>query len=218
MTNKFFLILICTICAVNACKDKDNVTPSTNNPIIPNPPDSEDIVQITTSYGDMFVWLYKATPLHRENFLKLSKEHYFDSTTFHRIIANFMIQGGDPNSKDSDSTNDGQGGPGYTIPAEIRDSIKHDRGALAAARTNNPAKASSGSQFYICHSKSGTAHLNGNYTVFGMVMKGLDVIDKIVIQSKNASDRPYKDIIMQVKVLRKTVEDIKKEYNYVPKQ
>jgi cyclophilin family peptidyl-prolyl cis-trans isomerase len=166
----------------------------------------------------MYIWLFKATPLHRENFLKLAKDSFYNNTTFHRIISGFMIQGGDPNSMDDDSTNDGSGGPGYTIPAEIRDSIKHDKGSLAAARTNNPAKESSGSQFYICHSKSGTAHLNGNYTVYGMVMKGLNVIDEVVKQPKNVYDRPYKDIRMKVSVIKKTLEEIKAEYNYIPKQ
>ena len=132
------------------------------------------------------------------------------------------MQGGDPNTKDTDSTNDGTGDPGYTIPAEIRDSIKHDRGALAAARLSdavNPLKASSGSQFYICHSKSGTQGLNNQYTVFGMVMKGLNVIDSVVKQPKNkTTNRPYSDVKMQVKVLKKTLDEIKLEYNYVPKQ
>ncbi|MEZ4805648.1 MAG: peptidylprolyl isomerase [Bacteroidia bacterium] len=134
----------------------------------------EDILEINTSYGKMYVWLYKATPLHRENYLKLGREGYLNNTTFHRVIPDFMIQGGDPNSKDTDPNNDGQGGPGYTIPAEIRDSIKHHRGVMAAARTNNPEKASSGSQFYISVSTSGTAGLDGNYTVFGEVMSGIE--------------------------------------------
>jgi len=199
-----------------ACKKKDDAPKDEKKeeaPLVAK----EDIVQISTTYGDMYVWLYKATPLHRDNFLKLAKEEYYDNTTFHRIIVDFMIQGGDPNSKDNDPNNDGNGGPGYTIPAEIRDTIKHERGALGAARNNNPTKASSGSQFYICHSTSGTANLNNNYTVFGMIMKGLNVIDSIVKQPKNTNDRPYTDIKMQVKVLQKTMTEIKADYNYVPK-
>lgn len=201
----------------NSCK-KETIIETIVDPPIPQ----EEIIQISTQYGDMYLWLYKATPLHRANFLKLAKDSFYNNTTFHRIISGFMIQGGDPNSKDTDSTNDGTGDPGYTIPAEIRDTIKHDRGALAAARLAdavNPTKASSGSQFYICHSKSGTQGLNNQYTVFGMVMKGLNVIDSVVIQPKNKStNRPYKDIKMQVKVLKKTLEEIKLEYNYIPKQ
>ncbi len=178
----------------------------------------EDIVKIHTQFGDMYVWLYKATPLHRANFLKLAKAGFYDSTTFHRIIAGFMIQGGDPNSKDKDPYNDGMGGPGYTIPAELRDTIIHDRGALAAARTNNPEKASSGSQFYICCSKEGTSFLNRQYTVFGKVMKGLNVIDSIVNQPKGENDRPIKNIIMKVTVEKRTLKQIKKEFNYSPRQ
>jgi cyclophilin family peptidyl-prolyl cis-trans isomerase len=201
----------------NSCK-KETIIETIVDPPIPQ----EEIIQISTQYGDMYLWLYKATPLHRENFLKLAKDSFYNNTTFHRIISGFMIQGGDPNSKDADSTNDGTGDPGYTIPAEIRDSIKHDRGALAAARLSdavNPLKASSGSQFYICHSKSGTQGLNNQYTVFGMVMKGLNVIDSVVKQPKNkTTNRPYSDVKMQVKVLKKTLDEIKLEYNYVPKQ
>jgi len=205
---KVYLYLICLLVSIAACKKKDVIPEE----IPPEP--KEDIVQISTTYGDMYIWLYKATPLHRDNFLKLAKEGYYNNTTFHRIISDFMIQGGDPNSKDTDPNNDGQGGPGYTIPAEIRDSIKHERGALGAARTNNPTKASSGSQFYICHSTSGTAQLNNNYTVFGMVMKGQNVIDSVVIQPKNANDRPDTDIKMQVKVLQKSKTEIKADYGY----
>lgn len=178
----------------------------------------EQIIEISTTYGNMYIWLYKATPLHRANFLKLAMEGFYDGTTFHRIIPNFMIQGGDPNSKDSDPNNDGGGGPDYTIPAEIRDTIKHERGALAAARTNNPEKASSGSQFYICHSTAGTAGLNNNYTVYGMVMQGVNVIDSIVMQPKDpANNRPYDDIKMKVRVIEKCLKEIKDEYNYEPK-
>lgn len=188
MKTKLFLLLV--IVSITACKKEEPKEEIKSDPI-----PTEKIIEIKTQYGDMYIWLYKATPLHRDNFLKLASEDYYDSTTFHRIISGFMIQGGDPNSKDTDPNNDGQGGPGYTIPAEIRDTIKHERGALAAARTNNPTKASSGSQFYICHSTSGTASLNGNYTVYGMVMKGIEVVDSVVIQPKKTSNnRPFTDI------------------------
>ncbi|MDP2176113.1 MAG: peptidylprolyl isomerase [Bacteroidota bacterium] len=180
----------------------------------------EDIIELETSYGKMYIWLYKATPLHRENFLKLSNEGFFNQTTFHRIIPNFMIQGGDPLSKDSVPTNDGTGGPGYTIPNEIRDSIKHDKGSLAAARLSdnvNPSKSSSGSQFYISVSKSGTAQLDGKYTVFGEVMKGIEYADEIVKQPRDNKDRPNSDIKMTVKVIQKTLAEIKSEFGYTPK-
>jgi cyclophilin family peptidyl-prolyl cis-trans isomerase len=196
-----------------SCK-KENEPSTAPGPDL-NPVQKEEIIELKTSFGDMYIWLYKATPLHRDNFLKLAKQDYYDGTTFHRIIANFMIQGGDPNSKDNDKNNDGTGGPGYTIPAEIFSDIKHQRGALAAARTNNPQKASSGSQFYICHSTSGTAGLNGNYTVYGMVMKGVEVVDSIVIQPKTSgNNRPITDIPMDVNVIEKTQQEIEAEYNY----
>ena len=180
----------------------------------------DTIIELSTSYGNMYIYLYKATPKHRTNIIKLAKEGFYDGTTFHRTIANFMIQGGDPNTKDNDSINDGSGGPGYTIPNEIRDSIKHDRGCIAAARLGdnvNPERQSSGSQFYICLSKSGTAHLNNLYTVYGYVMKGMEVADEIVKQKKDGNDRPLKDIKMQMKIILKTTEEIKTEFNYTPK-
>ncbi len=105
--------------------------------------------EISTPKGRMVVQLFDETPLHRDNFRKLADEGYYDGTLFHRVIPGFMIQGGDPNSKDDDPMNDGQGGPGYRVPAEIVPTLFHRRGALAAARDNNPERASSGSQFYI---------------------------------------------------------------------
>ena len=139
-----------------SCK-KESVFVEYSDPIA-----KEKIIELKTQFGDMYIWLYKATPLHRDNFLKLASEAYYDNTTFHRVISGFMGQGGDPNSKDADPSNDGTGGPGYTVPAEIMSSINHERGALGAARNNNPEKASNGSQFYICHSTSGTSGLDGN--------------------------------------------------------
>jgi len=178
----------------------------------------EELLEITTEQGKMIVWLYNATPLHKANILKLAKSGFYDSTTFHRIIPNFMIQGGDPNSKDNDPNNDGMGGPDYTVPNEIRDTILHEKGALCAARTGNPTMASSSCQFYICHSTNGTSFLNGQYTVYGKVIKGLEVIDKIVTQPIGQNDRPIKNITMKIKVIEKTLAQIKKEFNYVPRQ
>ncbi|MDQ7039722.1 MAG: peptidylprolyl isomerase [Rhodothermus sp.] len=108
--------------------------------------------EIRTPLGRMVVRLYDETPLHRDNFKRLVASGFYDSTTFHRVIDGFVIQGGDPNSKDADPTNDGTGGPGYTLPAEIRPGLFHKRGALAAARQGdevNPERRSSGSQFYL---------------------------------------------------------------------
>ncbi len=182
------------------------------------PPTTEKIVEIKTSFGNIYIWLYKETPMHRNNFLALADTNYFDGTTFHRIVPNFVIQGGDPNSKDSIASNDGSGGPDYTIPAEIIDTgkFKHTYGAIGAARNNNPAKASNGSQFYIVIPKAGYPSLNGNYTVFGTVIKGMDVAEKIVTQPRGANDRPLTNITMDVNVLQKTLLQLKNEYDFTP--
>lgn len=222
MKNTFVFICLFVL-AFSACK-KEEVTPITPKPQ-PNPTDTipkdtvakENIIEVETEYGNIYIWLYKSTPLHRANFIKLADSGFYNQTTFHRIIPGFMIQGGDPNSKDSDPTNDGQGGPGYTIPAEINDSLKNDRGTLAAARLGNnvnPTKASSGSQFYI--NVVNNVHLNKEYTVFGKVIKGIEVTDSIVIQPRNtANNRPLTDIKMQVRSLKLTEAEILERYQFV---
>jgi len=172
------------------------------------------LVTITTSAGEMKLILFEETPKHRENFLKLAKEGFYNNTTFHRVIKDFMIQGGDANSKDADPNNDGAGDIGYRIPAEILPQLKHVRGSVAAARNNNPQKQSSGSQFYIVQNHEGVPHLDGNYTVFGQVISGLDVIDKIVESPTGAMDRPTTPIPMTVKVEKLKKKKITKLYNY----
>ncbi|MEZ4805649.1 MAG: peptidylprolyl isomerase [Bacteroidia bacterium] len=172
-------------------------TQSSLNPVVNDSivkPQTIDTVEIVTTMGSITVVLYNETPLHHDNFLKLVNSHFYDSLTFHRVIPNFMIQGGDPNSKDSDPNNDGMGGPGYRVPAEFNPNIKHKKGALAAARDNNPQKASSGSQFYICH--VATNFLDGNYTVFGETVKGFDVIDKIANTPTGPNDRPVTNVMI----------------------
>jgi len=189
-------------------------------------------VSITTTYGTIMIKLYDETPLHRDNFVKLAKEAYLTGTLFHRVIKNFMIQGGDPSSKNADSTAMlGNGGPTYTIPAEIKTpTLFHKKGALGAARDGNPAKASSGSQFYIVQGQvyteqqldlfvqksgktlsveqrlayttiGGTPHLDGDYTVFGEVYEGLDIVDKIASIQVGRNDRPLVDVKMTVAVI-----------------
>ena len=196
-------------------------------------------VLIKTSEGDIKVRLYNETPQHRDNFLKLAKEGYFDGTLFHRVIKDFMIQGGDPDSKGAPKGKMlGTGGPDYTIPAEfVYPQLFHKRGVLSAARQSdqvNPEKASSGSQFYIVWGKrqnaadirrvrgtleekgitltpimvddyemrGGTPHLDGQYTVFGEVIEGLEVVGAIQGVKTDKNDRPLED----VKVLRMTIE------------
>lgn len=177
-----------------------------------------ELVQITTKFGDILIWAYNETPKHRDNFIKLAKEGFYNGTTFHRVINDFMIQGGDPNSKDKDPSNDGIGGPGYTIDAEIVSSLSHFYGAVAAARLGdqqNPQKKSSGSQFYIVQNKKGTHFLDNNYTVFGKVLTGMDVVDKIATQPKDARDRPIENISMQVKVVTMTQKELKDKFNFI---
>lgn len=181
------------------------------------PKGKDQLVTIETPQGEIKLVLFDDTPKHKENFLKLAKEGFYDGTTFHRVIDGFMIQGGDPNTKDDNPANDGSGNPGYTVPAEINPQHKHVRGALAAARMGdsvNPERASSGSQFYIVENHDGTPMLDEAYTVFGQVVDGLDVVDKIAEVPKGGRDRPLSDVKMKV-----TVEDVKKKkiakkYNY----
>lgn len=259
---------------------------------------NDHVVTIKTSYGDMVAILYDETPKHKENFIKLAGEHFFDSTLFHRVIQGFMIQGGDPDSKKAHPGEPvGRGGPGYTIDAEFNPKFFHERGALAAARmgdAQNPTKASSGSQFYIVQGTKmteeelktdmlklnqgmqqffqdpanrpaydsivrlyesgdtkayqeymlvlrprvekatgintekavppeilqayttvgGAPSLDGAYTVFGKVIKGLDVVDKIAAVSMGPGDRPIEDIRMTVTVEEIPKKKIEKLYGY----
>jgi cyclophilin family peptidyl-prolyl cis-trans isomerase len=214
---KYILIIVfATILA--ACSESDNNDIKPEPPIVKEP--TEQIIELSTDFGKIYIWLHKNTPQHRANFLALTNSGFYNNTTFHRIIPGFMIQGGDPNSKDADPNNDGTGGPGYTIPAEILDTFDNDRGTLAAARLGNsvnPMKASSGSQFYI--NVVNNTSLNGEYTVFGKVIKGIEVADEIVVQPRsNPSNRPITDVKMQVKILELTISEIKKEYGFTAPQ
>lgn len=256
------------------------------------------VVTIKTKHGDMVAILYDETPKHKANFIKLAKEHYYDSLLFHRVIAGFVIQGGDPDSKKAEPNQIlGKGGPGYTIDAEFNPKFFHEKGALSAARrgdAENPTKASSGSQFYIVQGSKvpeqemrvdmnkfntgirtllenpankelrdsintlraakdevafqkkmialipriekktgikvgkeilpeklkaystlgGIPHLDGGYTVFGKVIKGLEVIDTIAAQPKGIGDRPAEDIRMIVTVEEVSKKKIEKLYGY----
>jgi len=181
------------------------------------PKGKDEVVTIHTSFGDIALILFDETPKHKENFLKLSKEGFYDSTTFHRIIDNFMIQGGDPNSKDDDKTNDGSGGPGYTVPAEFVTELTHVQGVIAAARQPdnvNPKKASNGSQFYIVENKDGYHPLDKKYTVFGQVIKGIEVVEKIAEQKKDRRNKPIEDIKMTMTVKKMSKKKVQKLYSY----
>ena len=212
-------------------------TPSLKRTVAPKPvqvaKDNLIRIKLTTDSGVMVLKLYDSTPLHRDNFVKLVKEGFFDSLLFHRVISHFMIQGGDPNSKYADSTSmlGNGGGDLARIPAEFKPSLYHKKGVLAAARDGNPEKASSACQFYIVEGMvytdeqlnmieqqkgikyslqqrakyktiGGTPQLDQEYTVFGEVEKGIDVIKKISNVKKNNFDRPFGNIRMKMELLK----------------
>ncbi|MFA6923053.1 MAG: peptidylprolyl isomerase [Bacteroidales bacterium] len=191
----------------------------------------ETIVQISTELGNIKLKLYNQTPGHRDNFIKLVKQNVYDGTLFHRVIKGFMIQGGDPESKTAKPGQMlGNGETGPRIPTEFDSTLFHKRGALAAARDDNPVKASSSCQFYIVQGRKfteqqlkdmsktigmklnkekiqayttigGAPHLDGNYTVFGEVIEGIEVVDKIAAIEVDANNRPLKDIKVTMKIL-----------------
>ncbi|HRS93736.1 MAG TPA: peptidylprolyl isomerase [Candidatus Latescibacteria bacterium] len=163
---------------------------------------SREVAVISTSAGDIVVGFFdKDAHRHVENFKKLAREGFYEGTTFHRVIPGFMIQGGDPNSKDADRANDGMGGPSYEIPAEIN--MPHKRGTLAAARMGdevNPERRSSGSQFFICVADA--PFLDGKYSAFGEVLSGMDVVDKIVAAPRDDRDNPITPVTINKVTLR----------------
>lgn len=193
----------------------------------------EPVVVIETPMGTIEAQLFSNTPQHRDNFVKLIEENYYDSLLFHRVMNFFMVQGGDPKSRDATATTMlGNGGPGYTIPAEFTTENVHIRGALAAARQPdqvNPEKRSSGSQFYIVHGntvngtflnqietqrgfkyteeqraeyikRGGTPHLDMEYTVFGRVISGMDIVEQIAATPVNRYNRPNEDVWMKISI------------------
>lgn len=169
----------------------------------------EPVFEIRTTHGTMKVKLYSKTPKHRDNFAKLVSENYYDGIRFHRVIEGFMIQTGDPYSRDTAKINAwGTGGPDYTVPAEFVNEYWHKKGAIAAARKGdlaNPTKASSGSQFYIVHDENACLHLDGQYSIFGEVIEGLEVIDRIAEVATDPYDRPYEDVM--INSIRPVVEE-----------
>ena len=154
---------------------------------------------IETKFGTIELKFFPdVAPGHVNNFIELAKKGFYDGTTFHRVIPGFMIQGGDPNSKDPDRSKHGMGGPGYTIKAEFNEK-PHKRGTLSMARSAHPDSA--GSQFFVCVADA--PFLNKQYTVFGEVVSGMEVAEKIVNQSRDKSDNPLEKIEMKVKVIEK---------------
>ena len=161
----------------------------------------EPFYDIVTTMGTIRVKLYKDTPKHRKNFIRLAALHYYDGVQFHRVIDGFAIQGGDPFTRDTSRIDEwGEGGPGYNIDAEIVPEHTHKKGALAAARRGNlanPMKESSGSQFYIVQDAAACSHLDGEYTVFGETVAGLGVIDRIARVQTDRNDRPVRPVFIQ---------------------
>lgn len=167
---------------------------------------AEPIFDIVTNLGTIRVKLYEQTPKHRDNFCKLALSGFYDGILFHRVINGFMIQTGDPLTKDpSMADRYGTGGPGYTIPAEFVPEYRHIKGALAAARRGdaaNPMKESSGSQFYIVQDENACAQLDGDYTVFGETLEGLATVDKIAAVETDLRDRPVSEVkIISIKLV-----------------
>ncbi|MBP9215301.1 MAG: peptidylprolyl isomerase [Chitinophagaceae bacterium] len=238
---KFLVLLFCTVFSFTVfAQAPKKATPIKKSVpvVVTKKKSTEKLVEITTEYGVMIARLYDSTPLHRDNFLKLVQEKFYDSLLFHRVIKNFMLQGGDPTSKNADSSASLGGGsaPGERIAAEFRPNFFHKKGALAAARDGNPEKASSNCQFYIVQGNKvdtaqlnqvyqqsvknnnpnfiysaqqkeiyqrmgGTPFLDQNYTVFGEIISGLNVIDKIAAIPTRPGDRPIKNVIMKIRLL-----------------
>ena len=195
----------------------------------------EHLIKIETTLGDMVIKLYNETPGHRNNMIKLIQEDFYMNQLFHRVIKDFMIQGGDPHSAGAEKGQRlGAGSPDYTVPAEFNEKLFHKKGVLAAAREGdymNPEKASSSSQFYIVQGRvfsleeldlmaqrgmininkektelystlGGTPHLDGSYTVFGEVLEGFEVLDRIAAVDTDTNDRPLEDVVYSISLIR----------------
>ncbi len=232
MNTRFFLILFISFSILLfGCSKKTTTVTNEKAEKAMEKKQKQTMVLISTNYGDIKLALYNETPQHRDNFIQIVKNGSLDSTLFHRVIKEFMIQGGDPNSKTAKKGQQlGAGDLGYKVPAEINSTCIHKKGALAAARDNNPMKSSSACQFYIVQGKTytdqelnmmtsrtgrqytteqrevyktkgGTPFLDGEYTVFGEVVEGLDVVDKIAAVQTDRNDRPLEDIRMVVKII-----------------
>lgn len=150
----------------------------------------------------MLFWLYDETPIHKESFIKLANERYWHDYTFNRVVKGFVIQGGCPD------TPEGFADSPYLLQPEFNDSIKHIYGALGAGRDGNPEKLSAGCQLYIVHDKEGIPRLDGNYMIFGQMLKGFDVLEAIAVVDVDSLDKPHVDVPMEVYVLEMTSEEL----------
>jgi len=165
--------------------------------------------QILTKKGEILFWIFDETPVHQASFIKLANANYWDSLTFNRVIKNFVIQGGCPDKPEGFSNSP------YLLKPEFNDNLKHVYGAVGAGRDDNPKKLSAGCQFYIVHDKDGIDRLDGNYTIFGQVFKGLDVLDAIASVETDSLDAPLTDLNLDVNVVHLTKEELN-EYGFSP--
>ncbi|MEM8896343.1 MAG: peptidylprolyl isomerase [Bacteroidota bacterium] len=168
----------------------------------PREPQTFPVGQIKTPQGEMLFWLYDETPIHKESFIKLANERYWHDYTFNRVVKGFVIQGGCPD------TPEGFADSPYLLQPEFNDSIKHIYGALGAGRDGNPEKLSAGCQLYIVHDKEGIPRLDGNYMIFGQMLKGFDVLEAIAVVDVDSLDKPHVDVPMEVYVLEMTSEEL----------
>jgi len=157
-----------------------------------------DVGQIKTPKGEILLWLYDETPNHKRSFVQLANAGYWDSLTFNRVIPSFVAQGGCPD------TPEGFTDPEYLLPPEFNANLLHDYGAVGAGRDNNPGKLSARCQFYIVQNKNGVHRLDGDYTVFGKVIKGMDVVDAIVNVERDSTDKPLEPVVLDVNIIKLT--------------
>jgi peptidyl-prolyl cis-trans isomerase B (cyclophilin B) len=194
------LLLISFLLIFSQCK-KDEPKPAG--------PVKYNLVLIHTDYGNMLVWLYDQTPFHRDNFLQLTKDKFYDSLIFHRILPNTVIEGGD-------SSGDGTGGKATPLAPEFHDSITNIYGAIGAVMENTPTKNTNGTQFYIVVNKSGVHSRDKTYTVFGQVIDGMSATDAIVLVDRGPNDKPLANIYMtKVEVIQYTEEELKTLYKFI---
>ena len=186
----FGLSIACTVLFFQACKPA-----SSQEKLF-------EVGQIVTSHGEMLVWLYDETTLHKSNFIKLANEGYWDTFTFNRVIEDFVIQGGCPDTPEGFSDSP------YLLPPEFHQHLRHEYGAFGAGRDDNPEKLSAGCQFYIVHDRKGIQRLDNNYTIYGQVFKGLEVLETIATLPTDSLDAPLNAVEMDVNIIRMTREQL----------
>lgn len=169
-----------------------------------NEENTYSVGQILTPKGEMLFWLHDETPVHKESFIKLANENYWDTLTFNRVVEDFVIQGGCPDTPEGFSDSP------YLLKPEFIDSLKHIYGAVGAGRDGNPEKLSAGCQFYIVHDKAGIPRLDGNYTIFGQVFKGLDVLETIATTSVDSTDSPLTPVTLDVNILELSKKELER--------